>query len=173
MMLSDLDYRLTCVIHNQAGRRRWLDRLAIFVARDLPFVLVAIPLGFFWRDVKGAAVYGVAVVLSQLVVIAIQAGIKRKRPFQREHLRPLFRLRVATTSIPSGHASLCATILIFSAMGGSLFFWGAFVLSIGILFARVYAGLHYWSDILAGLLVGGFVAYGTALLAILFFLRFV
>jgi undecaprenyl-diphosphatase len=152
-------------VHNEAGKRRWLDALAIFVARDVPFVLVGVPLVLLlipsgWGE---AGIYTLSVLFSQLLVIAIQAGIHRKRPFQREHLHPLFHLRVATTSIPSGHASLCAAVLfsLWVFFGGGLYVLVGALVSAAVLLARVYAGLHYWSDILAGLLLGGIVAYSV------------
>lgn len=160
MSLHTLDHKLTCAIHNQARKRAWLDKLAVFTARDLPFVLVALPFVLFFKQSSPPVVlmYILLVVTSQVSVHVFQQLIRRKRPFQAEHLQPIYKAIIKSASFPSGHAALVATVITFVMILFRLnepwLLCELAVLGFAILLARVYGGMHYVSDILAGLLFG-------------------
>lgn len=157
----NIDHRITCAIHNQAHKRPWLDRLAIFTARDLPFVFVLLPSLFFSRLFFYGYLFGLVLVLP--LVYLFQRLVHRRRPFQSEHLHPIFRARIPSPSFPSGHATLVASVITFVIAWRGPFHAALLttmvVLGFFILLARVYGGLHYVSDILAGLLFGVVVTY--------------
>jgi len=97
-----------------------------------------------------------AVILADLLALAVKAIVNRPRP----HLDPL--VRVPTDwSFPSGHAATSfagATML-------SLFFPRLapvlYGLAVAIAFSRVYVGVHYPLDVIAGAALGTAVGYGV------------
>lgn len=163
MIFKGLDKRLTCSVHDRAHQSRALDWFAIFIARDFPFLHVGIPLLVVALvDVVLALVMALVIFFSQVLVVLIQEFIVRERPYQREHLRPLFELRIKTKSFPSGHASLAwvtATLVFFLTTPVSPLWWFCLVGAVLITWSRLHAGFHYVSDVLAGGLLGFFIAW--------------
>jgi undecaprenyl-diphosphatase len=89
--------------------------------------------------------------------------VERTRPFvAHPQVDPLYV--VHSSSFPAGHAATAvagATLLSYIAPRGLL---GFFLLAVAIGYSRVYVGVHYPSDVLAGALVGavvGFIAIGV------------
>jgi undecaprenyl-diphosphatase len=85
--------------------------------------------------------------------------VHRPRPDVRLEATNMVGAPPSTLSFPSGHASSCAAgaLMLSSAWPPArAAFW---LLAIGISASRVYLGVHYPSDVLAGLLVGWLVAW--------------
>ena len=160
MILRDIDHKFTCLIHDQARKWKWLDTVMIFLARDLLWALALVPfIALLFLDVQIAFVLVGAGVGSLFLTFTIQALYDRDRPFQDEHVRPLFKLRIPTRSFPSGHAALSWAIALSAGRILSLLgFEVAAVLCLTaaalITYARAYAGLHYVSDLVIGVLIG-------------------
>lgn len=176
MNLRTIDHKLTCLLHNQAGKRPWLDKLAVFVARDLPWIFLLFPVAvvlvteFHRGNSKKVVVafflviMGVAWFITQLIAYGLQFLFARKRPFQSEELHPMYHARIPSPSFPSGHATMVSFVLtgvgllVYGSVPltgeGIAVFWTVAGMGSAILVARVYGGLHYVSDILAGLLLG-------------------
>lgn len=98
--------------------------------------------------------------VAELVGDAIRAAIPRARP----HLHALIA-RPHTHSFPSGHATTsfaCATVLAFAVPRLRL---PLFALAAAIAWSRVYVGVHYPLDVLAGALLGA--AIGIAVFRVL------
>ena len=161
----NIDQKLTCVIHDASRKSDVVDFLAIFFARDFPFVIVGIPVSFIF--LTEGFIEGFLVSLSILVAILVQfmaqKYIKRARPFQKEHLKPLFSVRIKTQSFPSGHATMLGAVLLPMVVSPELFpliiLWFVLIGSFLVLLSRIYAGLHYVSDILMGLILGMFTVF--------------
>lgn len=79
----------------------------------------------------------------------------RPRPFIDQGINPLFE-HAPTASFPSGHAAfffaLSAGVYLFNKKAGLWFFAASSIIGL----ARVFAGVHYFSDVLAGLVIGVF-----------------
>ena len=101
----------------------------------------------------------IAVALADWAAAAIKAIVDRPRPFERyaqpETLVPHSR----DASFPSGHASTsfaAATMLslAFPPLAPALY-----LLAAAVAFSRVYVGVHYPLDVLAGAALGTLVAF--------------
>jgi undecaprenyl-diphosphatase len=103
---------------------------------------------------------------ADLLALLLKAVTDRPRPFETiPDADPLIRAAVGQ-SMPSGHAATSfagAVILTCLFTRGAPFF---FLLATAIAFSRIYVGVHYFSDVLAGALLGAAVG-----LAYLFALR--
>jgi len=101
---------------------------------------------------------------ADLLALAIKAGVERPRPSATvPEADPL--MGAGGWSFPSGHAATAfagAVVLAFLWRRGAALF---FLLAAAIAFSRVYVGVHYPGDVLAGAALGTAVglAWVTAL----------
>ena len=107
----------------------------------------------------------VTILLAEMVSALLKAWIDRDRPpLANPDPEPLVRLP-ATGSFPSGHATVafaCATVL---ALAVPRLAPPLFALAALVAWSRVYVGVHYPLDVLAGALLGvalGFAVVGAA-----------
>lgn len=115
-----------------------------------------------WRPSTAAAVWQMAIaifVASQLTDHVIKPAVARDRPFRAVMDVRVIDERPTTYSFPSGHAATAFA----GAYGLSRawprtrqVFWGLAAL---IAFSRIYVGVHYPTDVLAGAMLGTASAY--------------
>ena len=168
-VVLDFDHSLG---HAIVGRPSWLvspvDSLGL-ATRDLGTgAVVVIAVALLWRPHRLWAQW---LMWSALVGFALQNIVKelvgRERPSWSESaFQPL------TASFPSGHAMSGVTmwmvlgvILLVAPVGGRLpRVVGVLALAIGVLMgpSRLVLGVHWPTDVLAGLLLGGAVVCGCA-----------
>jgi undecaprenyl-diphosphatase len=108
-----------------------------------------------------------AIILAEVMAGAIVCNIGLKSLIQRARPEPFFGKEPSSYSFPSGHAlySLCFYGVIASVLAAHaperavrIGIWGAAALLIaGIGLSRVYLGVHYPSDVIAGYLSAAFV----------------
>jgi undecaprenyl-diphosphatase len=95
---------------------------------------------------------------ADLLTLVLKAITDRPRPFETiPDADPLLKATVGQ-SMPSGHAATSfagAVILTYLLARAAPFF---FLLAAAIAFSRVYVGVHYFSDVLVGALLGAAVA---------------
>lgn len=139
----------------------------------------------FWRPVaRFGAVYLIWLMILMLVVyfrsffwipalflpwgvsLLLSTWIQRPRPYQSYDVEPVMRPSVETASFPSEHATIAFAIAAVFIPTGPFFF---IVLMCAMLVAlsRVAAGVHYFSDILVGALIGFSLSTATLLIVIL------
>ncbi|MBU4142796.1 phosphatase PAP2 family protein [Patescibacteria group bacterium] len=161
----NLDYYLFQQINSLAGLWPILDWLGIFLASYLQYLVVAgLLLFWFWdksreERIKNCYLAGAAIsaiILSRLVFTEIIRWIWfRPRPFI-DHAVSSLIIHENTGSFPSGHAAfffaLAGAVYFFNRRAGQWLFAAAILISL----ARVFVGVHYPLDILAGALVGIF-----------------
>jgi undecaprenyl-diphosphatase len=137
-----------------------------FAANDLVFVIVAlVALTFLipWRERRlerriGAVMATAAGGVALLLVQPISGAVERARPFVDHPHAKLLISHARDPGFPSDHATGAF------AMAAGLWFYDrtigavALVLAAIVAFARVYVGVHYPADVVAGALIGIAVA---------------
>ncbi len=165
------DSNLYMTLEHWHGKSALFDTLMIHIAND-GLYLYAIFLLIIWfigrqtdnrqrfREAALSAV--IAGVIGLIINIIISHIWFRTRPFVALHTTPLIH-HAADASFPSDHTTgsmgLAAGAFVYDRKIGV--FFGVFSLLIG--FARVYVGVHYPTDVLAGWVIG--ILCGYAVLA--------
>ena len=110
--------------------------------------------GFSWRRPWLVLRVAVTILLSEMISGLLKVAVGRDRPpLANAEPEPLVHLP-ATSSFPSGHSMVsfaCATVL---ALAVPRLRWPLFALAALIAWSRVYVGVHYPFDILAGAILG-------------------
>ncbi len=142
----------------------WLDTLAIFFAQYFEYVLIFCLFLFllinfkkYWRMVFQAFL---AAIISRFVIVEIiRYFLPISRPFVENHVNLLIPYNPNESSFPSGHAAfyfaLSTVIYSYNKKAGILFFLASFL----IVISRVFVGIHWPSDILAGAIIGVFFGW--------------
>jgi membrane-associated phospholipid phosphatase len=158
--------------HIAQGRSETLVSLARVVTwAGSTYVLVPLAVAFclwFVRTGMRREALLVAISLAGGIAIpnAVKALVQRPRPPAAEHLQA-----VTSSSFPSGHATQASAFWLglVLALGMSVprrLAWlmrgGAVLVALAVAWSRVYLGVHYPSDVAAGLLLGGGWAVFTA-----------
>ncbi len=148
----------------------WLDVLAIFLAEYLGYILLFslllfLAVGFrkyfnpvkfapqLFNGVKMIVEAIISAILARFVIVELIRWIwQRPRPFVENNVNLL--LTHNASAFPSGHAAFffaVSTIVYFYNKKAGVFF---FISSFLICLARVFTGIHWPADILAGIAVG-------------------
>lgn len=143
----------------------------------IPFILILLAMGSAKRDRRGrtffaAAVWAVllaclAAYLAGWVEDALKAAVARERPCRAiENIRLILPCP-KSFSMPSGHAisSFAFALPLFHLSRGYIVTWGRFyplVLAALIAFSRLYLGVHYPTDVLAGSLLGAAIGFALS-----------
>lgn len=165
MIFSNFNNYWFAVINGWSHRSAALDWLGIFIADYLPVLIV---LSLLWllfssrpKQSKNKLMVVLASTASIIAVFLVKPIIllfyAKPRPFVAlPHLEPLtsvFKLE-DWQSFPSGHSlfffSLAMVICLFNKRVGLVYFG----LAVLIGFARIYTGVHWPLDILAGAVIG-------------------
>ena len=169
----NIDHKLSHGLFNLA-RSHWVGRhLAILVGTHLIWMMLGVILAAtawhseaqtftvdkytFFLIVFLLPAWGVTMLLSKFV--------NRERPFEELKQKPLIAPFVRTASFPSAHATFAFSM----AAMCSLFFPSILPYMLGaalvVALGRVAAGLHFFSDIIVGALVGfGVTPYAIAII---------
>ena len=141
---------------------------ALSYAGSFGFVWLGIALGisgFSWSRPWLWTRVGAAILVAESISGALKLWAERDRPpLSNPEPEPLVHL-AATYSFPSGHATVafaCATVLVLAVPRLRL---PLYALAALIAFSRVYVGVHYPFDVLAGALLGVAIAIALRMLA--------
>jgi len=112
-----------------------------------------------WRDLAIAMALGV--VITAAVVTLIKFSVRRSRP--AGEWGTIYR-RTDPHSFPSGHAARAAMLAVVAIGFGPAWLAGVMVIWAPLVsLARISMGLHYLSDVLAGMVLGMAIGLGIML----------
>ena len=153
----------TWVVEHRAAPFDWLF-VALSAAGQAGLIWIALaPLLAVWarKPVLFTTLVTAATVwTADLLAVSLKGVFDRERPYEVVPAAdPLLRWDVAG-SLPSGHAATSAAgaVVLAYLLGRGGLWLGLLAVAIG--FSRVYVGVHYPLDVLAGALIG--VAVGLA-----------
>jgi undecaprenyl-diphosphatase len=167
-VLTDLDQALQSWIvdHRVGVLDPVFEGLSLIGSFGIVWLVLALAIsGFSWSRPWLWTRVGAAILLAESVSGALKAQIERERPpLANPDPEPLVRVP-DTYSFPSGHATVsfaCATVL---ALAVPRLRVPLFALAALIACSRVYVGVHYPLDVLAGALLGYALARALRMLA--------
>lgn len=163
------DYYIFQQINGLARHFVWLDWLGIFLASYCQYLVAGALLLFVLasktkkEEVSRAWMVALAFLAALLARFGVTSLIyyffTRLRPFVAHATTQLIFYDAAKPSFPSGHATfffaLAMVVFLYNKKIGGWFLAMALLISL----ARVYVGVHYPSDILAGALIGIFTGW--------------
>lgn len=174
MRVPDLDPELYRDVNQLAEASPWAHQALVDYAKYGIVLFGLVWLVAWWRARRAlrapAAVSLVAcVALGAVVALAVNIGVAdavaRPRPFVALAHVELLLPHAADYSFPSDHCAVAGAIAAGLWLRERLLAAVATVGALLMAFARVYVGVHYPGDVVAGLLVGALVAVPVALLA--------
>jgi undecaprenyl-diphosphatase len=164
--------QLDHAVIEQTTAVRWAPATAFFALASAAWIKgpIFVVLGFL-RDVKNRALLlptalavGVSLVLADLASSGIKEAVDRPRPPRAD---PSFEAAVPlapSPSFPSGHATTTFACAVAIALLVPKLRWPALGLAATVGVARVYLGVHYPLDVLAGAALGSLIGVAVALL---------
>lgn len=163
-MWLQLDYQLFQAINHLAVAAAWLNPLMRFLAQDAEYVFY-VGVVVYWLIRAGSNRRMVAeALLSACAAFAVSGLIGhffyRDRPFVAHAVLQLIK-HPANASFPSDHALgafvIAWTIWLFRQRDGKLWL----ILAAAIALSRIWTGVHYPSDVIAGAVIGIAAAAGV------------
>lgn len=148
------------------------NAVGIFIARYLIFILGAIAVSWIWQNFEPTdrlariAEIFITTLLAWIITFAIEYVVNRPRPYNALGIKPLSLPAIETPSFPSAHATIAF------AIAGLIFFYssplGIVLLIIAALVAlsRVFVGVHYMTDVIAGAIIGFLVSWAVYFVAL-------
>lgn len=157
-----MDLQVFLAIYSLTGRWQLLDQFMIFSARWLPYVMIAAAVIWFLdgprRNRFVLVAFGAALLARFVIVSTIYAVYDVERPF--EMLSAVVPLVASSgPAFPSGHAAFYTALavgLFLHRRRPAIPFLTAAAL---VVFARVYTGVHWPSDVAGGALIGAGTAW--------------
>lgn len=160
----NIDLYFFNLINGLAGRWQWLDYLAMFFAQYLEYFLLLGLILFLVFNFKKYWKIAVQAVFASVFVRFVLVEIIRlmwfsPRPFVVLNFIPLIDKSASEASFPSGHASfyfaLSTVVYFYNKKLGILFYATSFLIGL----ARVFVGVHWPLDILAGAALGILISW--------------
>ncbi len=156
---QDLDSWLFLYINQKTYRTPWLDRVVLVLTQIGNGAFSFLMVGTFYllgqREFSLELLFGTLTLW--FLVEAIKALAERTRPFHLMEETYLVGWRERGKSFPSGHTSqafFMASLFSHVFQAGLLLNLLLFGLALLVAFSRVYIGVHYPRDILAGAILG-------------------
>ncbi|MDO8486382.1 MAG: phosphatase PAP2 family protein [Candidatus Staskawiczbacteria bacterium] len=155
----NIDLYIFNSINSLAFKWYWLDFTGFVIARYSEYILIVVLILFlavnferYWRMILEVII---AAILTRFVFVKIINELWFKsRPFVSNNVNLLVDYNAKEASFPSGHASfyfaLSTIVYSYNKKIGIIFY----IVSLMIVLDRIFVGIHWPSDILAGAVVG-------------------
>lgn len=155
----NIDLFIFNLINGQALKWYWLDFVVFIIAKYSEYILILVLFLFlainfkkYWRMLLEAIIVAI---FTRFVLAEIISWLWfRPRPFVTNNVNLLVNYNAKDASFPSGHASfyfsLSTIVYFYNKKIGTIFY----IASLFIVLARVFVGIHWPSDILAGAVIG-------------------
>jgi len=128
------------------------------------FIFVVRRLGLGKRQTLFVLLFAaLSVALAETGLVVLHELLPRARPFAALQFEPLVAVSRALASFPSGHASVLFALAFSAFAFDKLTGWLLVAVAALNGFARIYAGVHWPTDIIGGALLGG-AAFGAVYL---------
>lgn len=154
--LLEADHQLVVMLQKHTGNQT-LDRIFVFISAmgRTPFYIAALLLIllFSWQSALHLLFL---LALSELLNALIKMIVNRPRPFVR-HADVINKDRVESGSgFPSCHTqnTIIFWVYLMISLQEPILIPTGLVIAGLIIFSRLYLGLHYFSDVMAGALIG-------------------
>lgn len=167
--LKSLDYNL---VHSAVAitNTNEFTYTAVYIAAELLVLLFPMVLYYLWRRPELRAKHhgGRKAVLLAVMAIVLVFALKsliallyfKLRPFAAHTDLFYMPLQVDSSSFPSGHAMVAFAVAASLTLSGHHKLGGVlYVVAVIVACGRVFAGVHYPSDVIAGALLGMFSAW--------------
>ncbi len=166
-----MDNFLFASIYSLAHKSVFLDTVIILFARWWEIVVLSVFLIFLWsrkrnqQELRSRAKTAALALTSAVVARFGFVGLirylwPRSRPFIDKGLNALIEQNPLEASFPSGHATFFMALAVYLLLAGhKKLGWFLFVSAVLIGWARVAAGVHWPSDILAGWALGAVISW--------------
>lgn len=151
-------------LNNFIKSHKKLEKAIIFIDKGFPKPVMWIfySMLFFLAIKKDKRVFACASIpwIDFYIVTKIRNKINRKRPFENLGFEPIVP-HSKGKSCPSRHAS--SSVIITFAVYFISPFWGIItgIISFFVCFSRILTGVHYISDVIAGMAISIFIGTAT------------
>ncbi len=152
---------------NKNQRKQLTAAMKFFTKLGDGWLWFVLAVSFFLVNINAGLAFSFALIIQIVLQIIIKNLISRDRPYIKHEDIENLMLPPDRFSFPSGHTAGAFAITFVFWYFYPVFFVPMLVISLVIAFSRIYLGLHYPTDVLAGIGLG----YLSARLAVFLVLQ--
>jgi len=150
---------------NDDMKSKFMDKFMLFITNlgSALFICISILslIVFGNEKARDIGIQGaVTLAISQTITYSLKTLLGRERPYNKLKNLNTFNIILKDYSFPSGHSSASFSIATIIALNMPVLSIFVFALALMVGISRIYLGVHYPTDVVAGIIIG----IGTAAL---------